>query len=399
MRVSSIVFFLVIFFTYCSVYGQWVKTSFPEFTYTNSSYCVVDDYIFISNNTGTGFYRSYDDGETWDSLVDKLPSGKRVGAMINYGKSIIIDTWDWHPDSNGGIYHSSDYGESWIKSTGNGSQISFFTQFHNYPTVLFAIGPTAGVFRSFDEGENWEYVSESIQGELTGIASQEGHLYISTKFNGVYHSNDDGTSWVKPSSSNLPNLVFAISSFQSIPSLIIASSDFVYKLQDTIDWIKLASSSVIYGSRNFISYHNIMFAGCNGDSKPVYYSSNLGETWIDYSDSFGNDKVYLLFVKENYLFLGKDDGVWRRPLSDLSVVKEKDLLTLTILPSPALDYISITIPEGVNAKSLSIIDILGRTVYSANTLSQQIHVSHLPSGYYKVICTSDKGAVSGSFTK
>jgi ligand-binding sensor domain-containing protein len=74
--------------------------------------------------------------------------------------------------------------------------------------------------------------------------------------------------------------------------------------------------------------------------------------------------------------------------------------SLTIFPSPAEDHISIELPEGVHAKSLSIIDILGRTVYSSDGMvTKTVQISHLPTGYYKVICISDNGTVSGSFTK
>ena len=133
----------------------------------------------------------------------------------------------------------------------------------------------------------------------------------------------------------------------------------------------------------------------------------------EWSEVVGSSNLLPEFGIEG-IVLDKQGNLWMNTLHEGALVYRKggpvldvkreyrkgSALSLTIFPSPAEDRISIQLPDGANARSLSIIDILGRTVLSAPATGEPIQISHLPSGYYKVICReTDGNLITGSFTK
>lgn len=137
-------------------------------------------------NEERGLYSTTDGGKTWKLLKNGLPQGNKEGCtdvvMHPSNPSILYAAYyyrlrkphHFHSGSdNGGIYKSTDGGQSWKKlnkglpadSTGRIGLAICKTQ----PNILMAIVearktdtlaiPGTGVYRSEDGGENWNYVN------------------------------------------------------------------------------------------------------------------------------------------------------------------------------------------------------------------------------------------------
>jgi photosystem II stability/assembly factor-like uncharacterized protein len=320
--------------------------------------------------------------------------------MTSSGDYLVLSSFTPMLGEQSGIFRSTNYGDTWTIVEENGSSVAGATSFCHIGKYLLASEPGAGILRSVDHGNSWENSSQGISGHPVNVVSDGTCLYANTYRDMLYRSADSGATWTRAGNDDTLSIVFGVGADAIQNSHIFASSSDIYRSQDHGEsWIKLDSAYPIYGTEHFAFHHEYVFVGGIGVDRPIYYSKDNGNTWIDYGGQLGNDKVYLLFVKDNYLFLGTHEGLWRRPLSDLRVANVKDRLPLVVYPSPAQDHISIQLPEGVTAKSVSIIDIIGREVVVTDVINEPISISSLPSGYYKVICRSGDEVISGSFVK
>ncbi len=152
--------------------------------------------IWHTNNRGErGLFRSTDGGETWEKLTNGLPDDGRTGALYlemdpTDPTTLYVSFWERHRTPwilesggpNGGIFKSTDGGESWRELTnglpeGPSGKIGIDVA-PNDPSVLMAhyehgFHPSpedsvayndlsrlgSGLYRSEDAGESWEYVN------------------------------------------------------------------------------------------------------------------------------------------------------------------------------------------------------------------------------------------------
>lgn len=136
--------------------------------------------------TQDGLFESTDDGDFWYSLTANLSSGWLSTFTRNSQRRIFIGS------SNGVIYLSDNEGISWdsIKICDN----SIYT-ISVYGNSVFA-GSDEAIYRSLDNGENWELVYYTLLPEEFFTIKQNsfGNIFaLST--NAFYRSTDDGNSW------------------------------------------------------------------------------------------------------------------------------------------------------------------------------------------------------------
>jgi photosystem II stability/assembly factor-like uncharacterized protein len=128
--------------------------------------------------------------------------------------------WRIKVESNGNIwahddsefYLSIDNGDTWIKK----GKVPFSAIVNVSPVngYIFAVSvdlEVVGLFRSTDNGENWEHIIEGIYISRYMLFTASGEIYITgTKLEEqyvvCYYSNDNGNTWVEKSkSSGLPS--------------------------------------------------------------------------------------------------------------------------------------------------------------------------------------------------
>ena len=161
---------------------------------------------------------STDYGETWSPIADGLPQ-KPVTSIVMDPNSPPEARTFWVTVIDAGVYKSSDGGKSWVKkSNGLGTEkinrpylikrldngnlyctVTCFRKDRDFPTD----GP--GLYKSTDGGENWTYISKSIQvGWPVGFdvdPADEKTIYLAAssgwacRSGGLYKTTDGGDTW------------------------------------------------------------------------------------------------------------------------------------------------------------------------------------------------------------
>jgi photosystem II stability/assembly factor-like uncharacterized protein len=141
-------------------------------------------------------------------------------ALNADGRSLFLQ-------NHGGVYRSEDYGESW-KDVGKGLPSDFGFALAAHPTQAktfyvvplegmsrFNPGPQFSVYRTTDQGKNWEALGEGLPGKAYLTVLREGMctdggesagVYVGTKNGSIYYSRDDGDHW-ETMAENLPPVV------------------------------------------------------------------------------------------------------------------------------------------------------------------------------------------------
>jgi photosystem II stability/assembly factor-like uncharacterized protein len=123
-------------------------------------------FYFYSGGPGSGLYKSGDGGTTWKRLVRDLPEGTlgRIGVAVSRSDPNVVYSLIEHED--GGIWRSSDKGETWIRKCDNKTymQINFrpfyYSQIRIDPTdedVVYVF--SGGSFVSRDGGQKFRLIS------------------------------------------------------------------------------------------------------------------------------------------------------------------------------------------------------------------------------------------------
>ncbi len=248
---------------------------------------VIGQYYRISNH----FYNEHEVlGGLQDNGSKLLRNGTWIEATGGDGMECIIDPVDtlimYGSYTNGSISRSNDGGQSFstyiagnLPNPDNGAWVTpYCLDPDDHNTIYIAYDE---VYKSTDNGDNFTTISTGIP---TGTAMQylevcqanSNRIYTGTH-NDVYRTLNGGASWT--------NIT---------PSTHVGS--FTYMTSDPLnaDRIWLANSS--YSS-----------------SIQVYYSSNGGTTWNDYSGSLPDVAVNTIIYQngtDDGLYIGTDIGVY-----------------------------------------------------------------------------------------
>ncbi|NUN69374.1 MAG: T9SS type A sorting domain-containing protein [Bacteroidetes bacterium] len=322
--------------------------------------------------TGGGVFGSMHPGDPWTPMNIGLPAGN-VNALAAFpyaaGDSMEIFAGVYDFLNGGGIYRSTDNGAHWHPAmTGlTHFDVRSFTRMQSIDgPVLFAATYGGGVFRSSDSGEHWSAAGTGLTTlNIAALASCEGvgRLFAATNGGGIFRSADLGLHW-NAVNDGLTNVI--------INALIVCSAGV------NGDSVRLAAGS-----------------GWSG----IFVSSNSGTVWSLANDGLTTTQINALMLSTDRrtLFAGTDDGVWRRPMSELltGVLREADNAPTQYrleqnYPNPfnLSTIIRFQLPAG-GMTTLSIFDAVGREaatlvneVKEAGTYSASFEGSDLSSGIY-----------------
>ena len=176
---------------------------------------------------GFGILRTVNGGQTWEHLgLEKSGSIGRIALHPTDPHTVYVAAMGYLFRNNmeRGIFRTRDGGQTWehvlfLGSTSGGSDIIIDP--HN-PDILYASiwerqkfpghkiygGPTSGIYKSTDGGDNWEKLEGGLPGGSIGriglAISQTNSLRLSAlvmddigNFNGFYNTYDGGGSWTR----------------------------------------------------------------------------------------------------------------------------------------------------------------------------------------------------------
>lgn len=242
-------------------------------------------------NYEEGIYFSTDDGNTWNR-INSIQNA--VSDIANYNNKMFAI-------SLGNIYFSNDYGNSW---TPINSPIGAFCITMNESKVF--IGTHDGVYISSDYGINWN--QRGLASECDHISVDNDTLFAAFYGKDIYRSTDNGENW-EPTGLNDPSLGIV----NKTDRYTIAGSidgDIYLSIDLGNNWFELNSSPQFQQVNTVKSNGNNIFAGTgyfdmvSGNGKYLYYSTNNGRKWKKVDYGIIDYAVSSIFINQENIYAG-----------------------------------------------------------------------------------------------
>lgn len=160
-----------------------------------------DSQILYWLSRDNGMLFTVDDGKTWQRVKGPLATGFVYDLAIH-----PIDPCTMYGTNGTFIYRSEDCARSW-KEVYRESRLDAgirSVEFHQFSPFQIVVGLNNGdVLVSSDFGGSWS-ISKRLGNSISDIMAdplQAGRLFIATKSDGLYRTDDGGLSWVSLTSS------------------------------------------------------------------------------------------------------------------------------------------------------------------------------------------------------
>lgn len=154
--------------------------------------------------TAEGLAISTRDGQDW--RVERRGLGNQRATCVSIHEDTAL------AGTTGGIFRSTDLGETWMESSQGLSErhVRWMAQHPESPSLAFAGTEPAGIYISLDGGATWsqrQEVGELRQkfnwylpyspaaGCVRGFAAHKDRIYAAVEVGGVLCSNDRGETW------------------------------------------------------------------------------------------------------------------------------------------------------------------------------------------------------------
>ena len=338
-------------------------------------------------STYDGIFHSTDYGATW-SNVFPTTGMLRVHSLASIGSTLFAGT-------EIGVFVSTDYGESWTnRDTVSGPDLVVILDAIN--EELFAGTSGGGVFLSTDFGQHWTEVNTGLTNLVVSRLFHDGpNLFAWTTSidTSLFISTNSGTSWNEV---NLAGLTCKrVNSFAVSDETLFAVTDGggVFVSNDSgNNWTVSNNGLVGLFSVGVASNGPSVFVSTQGGG--IFRSTDKGGEWVGINERLNFKNMGFLFSGKDFLYAWTyGDGMWRRPLSEVTTSVrssslgplEQNALAFTILPNPAYDKLTVKYMKGsINAK-LELYNATGQRLINAHgngTGEQTLDISSLPSGMY-----------------
>jgi photosystem II stability/assembly factor-like uncharacterized protein len=266
--------------------------------------------IYIGGDSNLGMQRSLDYGQTWDLKVPDAFNIMRSTGVVAVHSFVRPDQPNWvyasldngQDDPLGGLYKSTDRGDTWAIVTGtNGLHVNAAAFDPDHPDLNLVIGTTSGqVYTSTDNGSTWSMpitVTNYIGRLMFAPTLYEGKRSLwaigcdigNDQDHNVYRSTDGGLSWttitIAPGQSN-----FGIAYHDTITGLLWSATGNGYFSEDNGDtWTALSPGlkrvhdiAVVPGAAT--RQTTTLFAAAEDG---LYKSTDGGDTWVEFDNGLG----------------------------------------------------------------------------------------------------------------
>ena len=197
--------------------------------------------------------------------------------------------------NGGGIYYSTNTGQSWTASTALSHNWQSVAISSNNPTIQTASTNGSGIYYSTDTGLSWTASTATLSHPWYSVAISSDDPTIQTAvayINGIYYSTDTGHTWTPSAADPLSWACIAMSSDGTIQTAV-ALNDGIYYSTDTGHTWK-ASNVLLSGYRG---------VAMSSDGTIQSAVDNGGGIWTA-TDTFSNslDYTYEKIVISNICF-------------------------------------------------------------------------------------------------
>lgn len=268
-----------------------------------------------------GLFKTIDGGSTWKILENGLPVSNDTRAVTVHpdsSKVVYVGIYGISPWIQGGVYKSTNSGESWTAvNTGlsNISIISLAIDSIDGKTVYAGTGD-GGIYRTTNAGSNWSVINVGIDNKNIKVVfvDKTGIVYSGAEGGGIYKSVNRGESWNKVNT-GLANLsVWSISAVQTNTNIIYAGTKGggIYKTNNGGSFWSANNTGLTAAIINDIRVNKsnaTLWAATDGNG--VFKSSDEGLNWLSASNGLPNMFVQSLAVdpsNDAIVYCGTSNG-------------------------------------------------------------------------------------------
>ncbi|HZV12483.1 MAG TPA: T9SS type A sorting domain-containing protein [Candidatus Kapabacteria bacterium] len=375
--------------------AEWVQTNGISGGVI-SSLVISGTNIFAGTQNG-GVYLSTDNGANWNAI-----GGRNI---IFY--HLAISGGYMYGGTRHGMVVSTDNGINW-SAANTGMADTNVTSLAVSDGNVFA-GTGAGVFLSTDNGSHWNAVNSGMTNTTVYSLAVLGEDVFAGTFGGIFRSSDNGAHWT-PVNTGLGADTIVLALGVSGGNLYASTVPGQFVSMDSGEhWndisIPIPLNAPPQGAiEAFAFYGTGIFAGrfING----VYVSNDDGAHWAAMNTGLTDSNVLSLVISGGYLLAGTDgNGIWRRPLSEMTGVNEQAINApvrselAQNYPNPFTTSTHIIFPSaGMNVKRVSITDMLGKevTVFPKESFSniEWTPGASVPAGTYFLVVRTSTGVSS-----
>jgi len=341
--------FLCLLFSITIVNAQWQKTNGPVGV-GSSFFCAVKDTTLFAFSSGGEVYASNDSGNNWKIIKKDWEIIVGASKFEIIGNTILINAVGGKNTSQkGGIYSSTDNGETWISITsgldfqnGNdfyldGSNIFFVSNNGLYLSTNYGnnwiqkyegltnsvlvndqnvfLGTSEGMFISPDYGVNWAAKNDGITSfskSIVGICKNDTTIFAVTRGTNlgslyfppiIYRSTNNGVFWTDISSGFIEGTIGR--NFTIHNSKIYCWTEYaLYMSSDNGNKWEIINTDLVQKSRivNLAFDGNNVFAST--EISGVFLSTDEGYSWAQKSNGFKTLNVNELAIDGNNIFTG-----------------------------------------------------------------------------------------------
>lgn len=250
----------------------------------------VEDYLFAGTWYG-GIFKSSDNGDSWTRILNYDLSSVRHLTFIN--NTLFASTYD-------NLFYSTDYGNTWQNCfLGNYSSHLWVYTANNDDNFIYA-STEIGLFRSPINSISFSKVSDQ---------SFDQFIYKNNKLFGInsaglFYSINSGIDWSTLNTYIPSDKVF--STIKSGDNLFVGSGAGLFFSSDNgVHWYK-RNEGIVGDIRAFLSLDNLIFAASYGFWN--YRTSDNGITWIKLQNGITNNTTTCFARLNNDILIGTYGG-------------------------------------------------------------------------------------------
>ena len=336
------------------------------------------DKAWLDSWLGASFLTE-DAGQTWKESSAYVEKVERIGSKyyaVNTLTGLLVVSEDGKNWTDPPAQATEKYGYDVI--FGSGGKIY----------VASALGP---LLSSKDGATTWDVVNLKIPDQAIRVVADATQWYMAT-IAGIYSSANEGKTWAQFTQLIVPSalLLHEKRLIAGLPDGGVQYIDPVITPNSTWKTSMTGANTIrfgVYSGNGLEAVGQVLVA--TGEEGKIMVSTDKGSNWSLFNTGLDTTvHCYQTVAIGNWLYTACDNGLWRRPLSDLPVVSaamEPPLIDLfPPAPNPTTGSIQLgNVPPGVTLQVL-VCDTDGRIAFSGDVSGNgyAIDLSAQPSGVY-----------------
>lgn len=291
--------------------ATWVGQPQNADGFLTAGYVISKDTVVLMSYLGS-IIKTTNGGSSWIKTQSNFNFGFGSPTLLTsiHGTS---SNNIWIVGDRSYMRQSTDVGTTWQNKIIGGRADMYSAQFcKTDKNKLCAVGNSVfKVFLSDDAGKNWTSINNNPPGNVSSVAYINPNSILVSSDSGIYHSTNQGTSWVRKYTILPARQIYNLYFFDDNTGWAVGDLGLVVKTTDGGNtWTPQTSGTSKYLNNTFFTSSSIGFIV--GDSNIVLKTTNGGTTWTaasSPSNLYFNDVLFT--SANNGWIVGSDGGVFK----------------------------------------------------------------------------------------